>query len=95
MLPTGTYEEKVRLREELEKEMALDNIRSEKEMKQLFNRMAREQDEAAIRSFFDMTREERHEKMRQFGKQWRDDPRHSFDGYWERIKKDVLTKQEY
>jgi hypothetical protein len=95
MLPTGTYEEKVRLREELEKEMALDNIRSEKEMKQLFNRMAREQDEAAIRSFFDMTREERQEKMRQFGKQWRDDPRHSFDGYWERIKKDVLTKQEY
>jgi hypothetical protein len=95
MLPTGTYEEKVRLREELEKEMALDNIRSEKEMKQLFNRMAREQDESAIRSFFDMTREERHEKMQQFGKQWRDDPRHSFDGYWERIKRDVLTKQEY
>ena len=51
MLPAGTYDEKVRLREALEKELAMGNIRHEQHIKEMYNTLATEQDEAAIRAF--------------------------------------------
>ncbi|MEO7310761.1 MAG: DUF4407 domain-containing protein [Chitinophagaceae bacterium] len=94
MLPAGTYDEKVRLREELEKEMAVGNIRHEQHLKEMYNRLATEQDEAAIQAFFELTKEDRHLKIQQLGKKWKDEGRQTFDGFWEKVKQEVLTKQE-
>ncbi|MES2775998.1 MAG: DUF4407 domain-containing protein [Bacteroidota bacterium] len=94
MLPAGTYDEKVRLREELEKELAGGNIRHEQHLKEMYNRLATEQDEAAIRAFFELTQDDRRLKIEQLSKKWKDEGRQTFDGFWEKVKKDVLTRQE-
>lgn len=94
MLPAGTYDEKVRLREELEKELAMGNIRHEQHLKEMYNSLATEQDEAAIRAFFELTQDDRRLKIQQLGKKWKEEGRQTFDGFWEKVKKEVLTRQE-
>src|SRR6185436_4617158 len=41
LLPAGTYDEKVKLREEMEKEIAHSNINKEQELKELYNTLAK------------------------------------------------------
>jgi Domain of unknown function (DUF4407) len=94
LLPAGTYDEKVMLREEMEKEIAHGNIRNEQELKQLYNTLAMQNDTEAITAFFDLTRDDRREKMKTFSKRWREDNHQTFDGLWEKMKKEILTKQE-
>jgi hypothetical protein len=94
LLPSGTYEERLMLREELEKQIAHSNSRKEQELKELYNELARQNDSAAITAFFDITREDRNEKMKSFSKKWKEDNHQSFDGLWERMKKQILTRQE-
>lgn len=93
ILPSGTYDEKVKLREELEKEITNSNHRKEMELKELYNQLAKENDENFIRHFFETTKPERERKMKERLSGWNagDD---SFDGFWEKIKQDILTKQE-
>jgi len=93
-LPSGTYDEKVRLREELEKEIAQSNHLKEKELKELYNQLARENDEVFLRQFFASTEAERKEKMKARLASWTADKDESFDNFWLRVKKDMLTKQE-
>jgi hypothetical protein len=94
LLPAGTYDEKVLLREEIEKEMAHSNIRKEKELKELYNTLAHQNDTEAITAFFNLTKDDRNEKMKAFSKKWKDDNHQTFDGLWEQMKKEILTKQE-
>lgn len=94
LLPSGSYDEKVRLREELENDIAGSNIRKEEKLKELYNQMAYEHDAEAVRAFFDLTREDRHDKIRNFSKKWKEENGSSFDGFWEKMKRDILTKQE-
>ncbi|MFT3910660.1 MAG: DUF4407 domain-containing protein [Ferruginibacter sp.] len=94
MLPSGSYDEKVMLREEMEIEIANTNIRHEQQLKELYNQMAFENDAGAIASFFSLSKEDREEKMRAFSKKWKEGNNQSFDGLWESMKREVLTKQE-
>lgn len=94
LLPAGTYDEKVFLREQMEKEIAYSNIRKEQELKELYNSLARQNDTEAITAFFDLTRDDRTEKMKSFSQRWKEDNRQTFDGLWEKMKKEILTKQE-
>ncbi len=94
LLPAGTYDEKVLLREELEKEMAQANIRREQELKELYNTIALQHDKEAITAFFDLTKTHRDEKMRSFSEKWKNGHHQSFDGLWEKMKKEVLSRQE-
>jgi hypothetical protein len=41
-----------------------------------------------------LTREDRHDKIKALSKKWKEENHQSFDGFWERVKKDILTKQE-
>ena len=82
MLPAGTYDEKVGLREALEKELAIGNIRHEQHLKEMYNRLATEQDEAVIQAFFDLTQADRHLKIQQLSKKWNTEGRQTFDGFW-------------
>ena len=94
LLPDGTYDEKVRLREIMEKQVIEANIQQEGKLKELYNRLAFEQDNEFIREFFDEARNERKQKMLERFRQWKESDNTSFDKLWEGLKRDVLTKQE-
>ncbi|MDB5193966.1 MAG: hypothetical protein JWQ96_3529 [Segetibacter sp.] len=93
MLPAGTYDEKVKLREEMEKEIAQNNQLKERDLKELYNQLAHQNDEAFLRQFFKNTLEERKAKMKNSLSKWTGTEK-SFDNFWEHVKKDIMTKQE-
>jgi phosphate/sulfate permease len=94
MLPLGTYDDKVRLTEEMEKEIAQTNQLKEKELKELYNTLARDKDESFIREFFAAAESQRNEKMKSRLSKWTANDTESFDDYWEKFKKEMLSKQE-
>lgn len=94
LLPSGSYDEKVMLREELEIDMAGSNIRKEQQLKELYNQMAFDNDKEALTAFFTLTKGDREEKMKAFSKKWKEENHQTFDGLWEKMKKEIFTKQE-
>jgi hypothetical protein len=94
LLPSGTYDEKVKLREEMEKEIAQSNQLKERDLKELYNQLAKENDQAFLRHFFESTASDRQDKMRTRLSKWTGNKSDTFDGFWEQMKKDFLTKQE-
>jgi ABC-type multidrug transport system fused ATPase/permease subunit len=94
ILPSGSYDEKVMLREEMEIEIANSNIKKEQQLKELYNQMAYDNDSEALTAFFSLTKEHRNEKIRAFSQKWKDENHQTFDGLWEKMKKEILTKQE-
>jgi hypothetical protein len=94
ILPSGSYDEKVMLREEMEIAIANSNIKKEQELKEWYNQSAFDNDKEAITAFFSLTKDDRDEKMRSFSKKWKDENHQTFDGLWEKLKKEILTKQE-
>jgi phosphate/sulfate permease len=94
ILPSGSYDEKVMLREEMEIDIANSNIRKEQQLKELYNQLAFDNDSEAITAFFSLTKDDRNEKMKSFSKKWKEENHQTFDGLWEKMKKEILTKQE-
>jgi hypothetical protein len=94
LLPSGPYEEMVRLTEEGERDMAKRNIDRQQGLKRYFNEAAVRADEQAIDAFFEATHHRRVEKMEQLGEKWSGDKYQSFDGLWRKVKNEVLTRQE-
>ena len=94
LLPSGSYDEKVLLREEMEIDMAGSNIRKEQQLKELYNQMAFDNDKEALTAFFTLTKGDREEKMKAFSKKWKEENHQTFDGLWEKMKKEIFTKQE-
>lgn len=94
LLPAGTYDEKVKLTEEMEKDVAESNQLKEKQLKEMYNQLAKENDEIFIRHFFSLTEARRNEKMKNRLEKWTANDEESFDGFWNEFKKDMLTKQE-
>ena len=94
ILPAGAYDEKVRLREEMEKEIAARNTRKETDLKELYNQFAFEQDSEFIKDFFEQAKQERKEKMLEKLNRWKKSEDKSFDSVWANLKRDFLTKQE-
>jgi hypothetical protein len=94
LLPSGTYEEKVKQKEAAEKELAANNSKRELALKELYNQTAFEQDTRFINEFFTAAEAERRAKMQDHLRSWKDNKTSSFDGVWEEMKKGVLSKQE-
>jgi len=94
LLPSGTYDEKVRLREEMETQIARSNISKEQELKELYNTMAKSNDEEAITRFFSITKDDKSEKIKAFSKEWLSKNHQTFDGLWTKMKREILSKQE-
>ena len=95
ILPSGTYDERAMQRESMEKEMVSSNIIKEKELKELYNSLAHQNDKEAITAFFDLTKEDRTQKIKSFSQQWKEEKNQTFNGLWETMKKEVLTLQEH
>ncbi|QEC68039.1 DUF4407 domain-containing protein [Panacibacter ginsenosidivorans] len=94
ILPVGAYDEKVRLQEEMEREIAARNTRKETDLKELYNQLAFEQDSEFIKDFFEQAKQQRKEKMLEKLGRWKKSEGRSFDSVWTNLKKDFLTKQE-
>lgn len=94
LLPSGSYDEKVMLREEMEIDMAGSNTRKEQQLKELYNQMAFDNDKEALTAFFTLTKDDREEKMKAFSRKWKEENHQTFDGLWEKMKKEIFTKQE-
>jgi hypothetical protein len=94
ILPAGTYDEKVLTREKMEKEIVHQNIVHEQSLKELYNKLALEQDTDFLTRFFETAKEERATKMTAQFNGWKEASDHSFDTVWNGFKKDLLTKQE-
>lgn len=94
LLPEGSYDEKVLLREQIEKELTRNNHQRELALQELYNQTAFEQDSAFIKDFLNESSPERREKMMAQIKTWKSDDTKSFDSMWEEMKRDMLTKQE-
>lgn len=95
ILPNGTYDERIRLIEMMEKEMAESNAHKEQSLKELYNKLAFEQDGQFIKDFFDEAALPRKSKMEQELSKWSDYNNRSFDDVWESVKKEMLTRQEF
>ena len=78
----------------MEKEIAGSNIQKEQALKELYNSLALENDKEAITKFFSLTQEDREEKIKAFSNQWKQDNYQTYDGLWEKMKREILTKQE-
>jgi hypothetical protein len=94
LLPEGSYDEKVMLREQIEKELTRKNHQRELALKELYNQTAFEQDSNFIKEFFEQSEQERKDKMTEQLKTWKEEKTKSFDGLWDDMKRDMLTKQE-
>ena len=82
------------LREKIEKELTQNNHQRELALKELYNQTAYEQDAGFIKEFFIQSEKERKEKMEEQLKEWKAEKTKSFDGLWDDMKRDMLTKQE-
>lgn len=94
MLPSGPYEEMVRLTEESEREMAKRNVDRQDGLKAYFNEAAVKADREAIDAFFEVTKDRRIAQMDEMSDKWTKDKFQTFDGLWRKVKKEVLTRQE-
>lgn len=94
ILPDGSYQERVKQQEWLEKDMIQFNLKKEQDLKELYNQIAFDQDQEFIKIFFEEARQDRLEKMRQRLQKWRENNHEGFDDVWGGLKKDMLSKQE-
>lgn len=91
LLPSGTYEEKVYLREQLEKELTRNNHLREQELKEHYNERAFQEDKALIDTIFD----EANNRKKVIANQVQQIPEtKSFDSFWRETKHQLLSKPE-
>lgn len=94
LLPNGSYDEKVRLREELETTLTQNNHKRELALKEQFNQTAFEQDGLFIQQFFEASASERKEKMKEQISVWKKENHQSLDDTWTDLKRNMTMKQE-
>ena len=93
MLPEGTYDEKVMLREKIEKELTQKNHERELALQELYNQTAFEQDADFIKDFLKESSEKKKNRMKERVSDWGKE-NGEFDGLWNEMKEDYLSKQE-
>ena len=94
LLPAGSYEAKVKLRDAMENELIQQNMQQEQQLKELYNQLAFEQDSSFIKDFMANTATERTNKLKTNINEWKDNTAKSFDSFWNETKKEMLSKQE-
>jgi len=91
LLPIGTYDEKLQLREAMEKEMASSDIEIEKELAKLYSTLALENDQEIITAFFALSKDDRLEKIKAMGAQWKQNDKQSFEKFSKKMKQEILS----
>jgi len=94
LLPDGSYDEKVRLREALEKELTLKNHERELALKELHNQSAFEQDSEFIKESLKEADTARRQNMKASITNWKNEQTTSLNDTWKDLKRDMLLQQE-
>jgi hypothetical protein len=94
LLPDGSYDEKVRLREALEKELTQKNHERELALKELHNQSAFEQDSQFIKEALKEADTARKQNMKESITAWKNEKNSSLDETWKDMKRDMLVRQE-
>ena len=94
LLPTGTYDEKSKLIEEMEKNLAEKNIERQQGLKEFFNQQAFENDRKTIDEVFDQHAILRKDKIADIAGQWKTNESTSFNNVWQSVKKNIFSQQE-
>jgi len=94
LLPDGSYDEKVRLREALEKELTQKNHERELALKELHNQSAFEQDSQFIKDALKEADTARKQNMKESITTWKNEKNRPLDETWNDLKRDMLVKQE-
>lgn len=93
-LPTGTYDDKVKIRDEVELELAYANKDKELELKHLYNSIAKEGDDKLIQSLYAKTESAKNQRIDDLTEEWKMSKTMTFDDLWARVKLEILSKQE-
>jgi phosphate/sulfate permease len=94
LLPDGSYDEKVRLREAVEKELTQKNHERELALKELHNQSAFEQDSQFIKDALKEADTARKQNMKESISTWKNERTSSLDETWKDLKRDMLLQQE-
>ncbi|MFZ6022923.1 MAG: DUF4407 domain-containing protein [Bacteroidota bacterium] len=94
LLPDGSYDEKLRLREALEKELTQKNHERELALKELHNQSAFEQNSQFIKDALKEADTARKQHMKESVIAWKNERTSSLDETWNDLKRDMLVKQE-
>ena len=93
ILPSGTYDEKAMLQENMEKEMAQTSINQTKQLKEFYNDLAYQNDVKIMTAFFELTKNDRIEKIKENSQNWSKGNSETFDDLATNMKRNLLTKQ--
>ena len=93
-LQTGSYDDRIRIRDEMEIEIANASGKHEYDLKQQYNRLARDADMELLEKLFSDLKEHRSSRINGNVQKWEKEQIASFDELWERVKSDILTRQE-
>ena len=93
-LPTGSYDEKVRLRDEIEIELAVSNKDRELEIKHLHNNLVKTEDSELIKRLFADSTNKRIDRVQSDINKWRASENGSFDELCSKVKAEVLASLE-
>jgi len=94
LLPAGTYDEKVQLRETMEKEMAVLQISQLKEISMLYQTAITNHDKEMITTFFDTNKAARIEKIHFINNEWKEGENVSFKNLLKKIKQMLLVSNQ-
>jgi hypothetical protein len=72
----------------------IKNINRERDLKELYNSLAFDNDSEIIRLFFAETSVQQADKIRSFAQSWKNNADETFDGLWHRMKKEIISKHE-
>jgi hypothetical protein len=95
LLPTGSYEEKWKIREEMETTIARANIRRETALKDFYNQLAFDNDRDLLETFFREAGVQQRERIKTYCQNWKGQEKVDFDQLWGKIKNGILSKQEH
>ena len=93
ILPSGTYDEKAMLQENMEKEMAQTSINQTKQLKEFYNDLAYQNDVEIMTAFFDLTKKDRINKIKENSQTWSEGNGGTFDDLATNMKRTLLTGQ--
>ena len=93
ILPSGTYDEQAMLQENMEKEIAQTCINQTKQLKEFYNDLAYQNDVEIMTAFFDLTKKDRINKIKENSQTWSEGNGGTYDDLATNMKKNLLTGQ--
>jgi len=93
LLPAGTYDEKVILREKMEIELANEQIVKQKELQEQYNNLILQHDMDTLREFINAIKDTKLEKIQTINQAWKENDSIKFVTILQKIKQEILINK--